>query len=49
MSIVLDDPSLNPEAVPVDVSELEMSEELAAGLDDEDVQAVIASLGVRPA
>lgn len=49
MSVVLDDPSLNPEAVPVDVTELDVGEEVAAGLDDEDVQAVIASLGARVA
>lgn len=49
MSVVLDDPSLNPEAVPVDATELDVGDELAAGLDDEDVQAVIASLGARVA
>jgi SNF2 family DNA or RNA helicase len=48
MRTVLDDPSLNTEVVPVDVALGDDVEAFNAGLDAEDVRAVIESLGVSP-
>jgi SNF2 family DNA or RNA helicase len=47
MRTVLDDPSLNPEVVPVDISGIDDVDEFSAGLDAEDIRAVLIALGVQ--